>query len=516
MQAEMAANMPKTPTATPTPPTGNRRAQAGASGQTGTWYFYNPSVVAQGKRQFQRTWGKRPLEDNWRRSHKNEDRTEDFGEYDYSEESDSLMAAQADSIALADSIAEAQERMADSLASDPHNREYYLQQIPFTEEQLQASNDILRDALYQAGILEMERLENFGLARRTLLRLIETFPDVADKDNVYYHLFLINGRLNDMAEAEQYKQRLIEEFPDSRYAIMLANPKYELYARQGKHIEDSLYAATYEAYGKNEYEEVFRNYSISTSDFPEGAHRAKFMFIQAMSQLYGGERDSFLVTLKQVIEKYPKDEVTEIAQSIVKGIQEGRSLTDGKYAASDIWSRRSLTALQDSTAEAQQLSDERLSNFVFLLAYPENSLDEDQLLYEMALYNFTSFMVRNFDIDIVKSDGLAQMRVSGFLNYDEAHAYAQKLYADPHMSVVLKNIRSVIISESNLKLLGTVFSFEDYKKFYDEKFAPLQVPEDLRLDEPTSIEIRTPDDEPPAGDEEYEEEEEDTDSGIIF
>lgn len=213
---------------------------------------------------------------------------------------------------------------------------------------------------------------------------------MADKDNVYYHLFLINGRLNDIAEAEQYKQRLMEEFPDSRYAIMLANPKYELYARRGKHIEDSLYAATYEAYGKNEYEEVFRNYSISTSDFPEGAHRAKFMFIQAMSQLYGGERDSFLVTLKQVIEKYPKDEVTEIAQSIVKGIQEGRSLTDGKYAASDIWSRRSLTALQDSTAEAQQLSDERLSNFVFLLAYPENSLDEDQLLYEMALYNFTS------------------------------------------------------------------------------------------------------------------------------
>ena len=31
-------------------------------------------------------------------------------------------------------------------------------------------------------------------------------------------------------------------------------------------------------------------------------------------------------------------------------------------------------------------------------------------------------MVRNFDIDIVKADGLAQMRVSGFLNYDEAHA----------------------------------------------------------------------------------------------
>ena len=517
--AEMAARMPTGTTPTAVNPAGNRATAGGQQGQSGVWYFYNPSVVAQGKRQFARTWGRRPLEDNWRRSHKNEDRTNGFEEYDYSEAGDSLMAAQADSIARADSIAEVEARMADSLASDPHQREYYLQQIPFTEEQLQASNDILRDALYQAGILEMERLEDFVLARQTLLRLIDSFPDVADKDNVYYHLFLICGRLGDLAGADLYKQKLLEEFPDSPYAIMLANPRYELYARQGKHIEDSLYAATYEAYGRDDYEEVFRNYATSTTDFPEGAHRAKFMFVQAMSQLYSGQRDSFLVTLKQVIEKYPKDEVTEMAQSIVKGIEEGRSLSDGKYAASDIWSRRTAAAQQDSTAEAQQLSDERLCNFVFLLAYPENSLDEDQLLYEMALYNFTSFMVRNFDIQIEKAGGIAQMRVSGFLNFDEVHAYAQKLYADPHMSVLLKNIRSVIISEDNLKLLGTLFSFDDYKKFYDEKFAPLKVPEDFRLDEPTSIEIRDPDDMPPADDEEYEDDDDgynNTDSGIIF
>lgn len=195
-----------------------------------------------------------------------------------------------------------------------------------------------------------------------------------------------------------------------------------------------------------------------------------------MSQLYTGQQEAFLSTLKELVQKYPQNEITEMAQHIVKGIQDGRSLADGKYAASDIWSRRTLNAQQDSTAATQQLSEERLSNFVFLLAYPENSLDEDQLLYEMALYNFTSFMVRNFDIEIVKADGLAQMRISGFLNYDEAHAYAQKLYADPHMSVVLKDIRSVIISEANLKLLGTAFSFEDYKNFYDEKFAPCKYP----------------------------------------
>ncbi len=516
MEAKMKDNMATTSAATAA---GNTSGQGtSARQQSSIWYFYNPTVVAQGKNLFSRTWGKRQLEDNWRRSHKSEDRIGEFGEYDYSEPDDSLTAALADSIARADSIAEVQQRMADSLANDPHSREYYLQQIPFTEEQLQVSNDLLRDALYQAGILEMEKLENFERARRTLLRLINTFPDVNDKDNIYYHLFLINGRLNDVAEAEFYKQRLIEEFPESKYAVMLVNPRYELYARHGKHIEDSLYAATYEAYVRDDYPEVMRNYEMSATDFPEGAHRAKFMFLQAMSQLYSGQRDSFLVTLKQVIDTYPKDEITEMAQSIMKGIQNGRLLMDEKYNASDIWSRRTAAALNDSTTEAQQLSDERLCNFVFLLAYPENSLDENQLLYEIALYNFTSFTVRSFDIDIVKDNGLVQMRVSGFLNYDEVHAYAQKLYADPHMSVVLKDIRSVIISEANLRLLGTMFSFDDYKQFYDEKFAPLPVPEGFMLDEPTSIEIRDPDDLPPSetGSREEGNGAEETESGIIF
>ena len=120
------------------------------------------------------------MEDNWRRSHKNEDRTEDFGEYDYSEESDSLMAAQADSIALADSIAEAQERMADSLASDRTTGNITCNKSHSRKSSCKPPTTSCATR-FISRILEMERLENFGLARRTLLRLIETFPDVATK-----------------------------------------------------------------------------------------------------------------------------------------------------------------------------------------------------------------------------------------------------------------------------------------------------------------------------------------------
>lgn len=38
--------------------------------QDGKWYFYNPSTITLGKAEFERKWGKRKLEDNWRRANK--------------------------------------------------------------------------------------------------------------------------------------------------------------------------------------------------------------------------------------------------------------------------------------------------------------------------------------------------------------------------------------------------------------------------------------------------------------
>ena len=516
MDQQLSASRAAQPQAARPSTTGAARGQNAQAG--GTWYFYNPTLVAQGKQQFQRNWGKRVLEDNWRRSHRREDRKDDMGEYDYAAE-DSLQAA-TDSL-MANEMDEEAQRIADSLANDPHHREYYLAQIPLTEEQLQGSNDILRDALYNAGVLEMEKLENFALSVRTLLRLLNDFPDTDKKDDIYYHLFLACGRLGQTQQAEQYRQQLIAECPDSKLAKTLANPRYELYARYGKHIEDSLYAATYTRYTQNSYAEVFDNCQTSAADFPEGAHRAKFLFIEAMSQLYSGHRQEFLVTLKTLISQYPQEEITAMAQYIVKGIEEGRSLTDDKYSASDIWGRRTLDARADTADASNRLSDERITPFVFLLAYPVNTLDENQLLYEMALYNFTGYMTRNFELTIEKAQGIAQLRVSGFQSFDEAHTYAQQLYADPHMNTVLRNIRPVIISEQNLQLLGTTYSYDDYKEFYDNTLAPLPVPEDLQLDEPTDIKVLTPDDLP----DDYEEEErqgspvqddEDDEGGIIY
>ena len=480
----------------------------GGNQQQGPWYFYNPTTMKRGIEEFQRRWGQRKNEDLWRISNKasyaaatgNNDM--EFSQVEGGDDESLYGSLESDSALSADRAKK------DSLENDPHHREYYLKQIPFTEEQMEASNQILSDGLYNAGILEQEKLENWLLAEETMQRVLSDFPERDGIDNIYYHLFLLYGRLGNSEKADYYRALLMEQFAETKLAVLLANPNYEMIARDGKHVEDSVYAASYAAYQEDKYSEVEKNYQFSTENFPEGQNRARMMFIRAMSQLYGGERDSFLVTLKEVIQKYPKEEVTELANAIVKGLNEGRLLMDDRYDASSIWSRRTRQASGDSTEVVPELKDDRYGNFVFVLAYPTNSLDENQLLFEVARYNFTSYMVRNFDIEIQEKQGITMMCVKGFLSYDEVHSYAQTLYADKHMNTLLEGIRTLLISEDNLKLIGTEFSFDDYKAFYEETFAPMDIPEDLQIDEPTNLKIIDPDDYVPEEKKEGEEEEE--------
>lgn len=470
--------------------------QPQTTGQTAAgWYFSNPSTVAKGKSSFFRKWGKRRNTDYWRWADKSGfavDGTlpEEIAALETDDEWD---AADTDTM---------ETDQPDSLENDPRNKAFYLRQMPTTEEQMAASHQLLSDALYQAGVLEQERLENFPLARKTLLRFITDYPEHDKVGDACYHLFLTCGRLDLNDEADFYRRKITAEYPDNAFAQLLSNPQYDLIARGGRHLEDSVYAASYNAYLAGDYGQVRSNYDFSTENYPKGRHRARFIFIHAMGSLYSGDREGFLSLLKELTENYSSEEIAQLAAEIMKGIEEGRLLNEGPWDTEGIWTRRAAGADTDSTANGDTLRDDRLGNFAFILAYPKGALNEDQLLFEMARYNFTSFTIRNFDLEISDLGDISMLAVKGFRSFDEVHSYAQRLYADHHMATVLEGIRTLLILEENLNLLGTRYSFEDYKLFYDEHFSPLQIPEELRLDDGTLIrgEDEVPDDSGPQDD----------------
>ena len=523
----------------------NQRTPANEMQQTtnkdGSWYFYNQMTVSQGKQTFQKQWGKRENVDNWQRINRtvvasldglNDDLAASDGQVASDGSSGDAGSGSAparpglnadgtapDSLALADLAdgssvgTEASDSLsaanaeADSLAADPHNREYYLAQIPFTEEQVQESNLIIMDGLYNSGVIFKDKLENLGLARKQLLRLTNQYPDYEQMDLAWYHLFLLYSRLGDKEKAEACLSHMQADYPESEWTILLSDPYFEENARFGEHIEDSIYGVTYDAFKADQYEVIAANSKLTEERFPLGLNRPKFIFINGLSLLNQGDAKGCVDELKKVVEKYPESEVTEMAGMIIKGVQEGRKIFGGKFDLDDIWSRRDITLAEDST-NTDTLSAERNIPFVFLLVYNPDSLrtgsqgtgplvstagtaaanPEHQLLFEMARFNFTNFLVRNFDLNIEPmGGGFSRMLISGFLNFDEALQYARQLYASDELSAILRHCRSVVISETNLALMGTRYSFQDYDEFYEKTFQPLKISDEELLQIPESI-----------------------------
>ena len=159
-----------------------------------------------------------------------------------------------------------------------------------------------------------------------------------------------------------------------------------------------------------------------------------------------------------------------------------------------IWERRSYLD-GDSIAGDTLFSEEKNTNWMFVVAYERDSINENQLLFEMAQYNFSNFTFRNFDIEMEKTEGISLLKVKTFMNYDEAYIYLHRLTNNPDMARKMEGLKMFIISEENMKKLNRGLSYADYFEFYDEVFdriGKLEFNEGL-LDGP-DVEIQDPDD----------------------
>lgn len=446
--------------------------------QQGTWYFYNPMAVQQGKQQFQRIWGKRENADHWQRNNKTVvatgDQTADESETE--EPHDADIQAQTGE--------DAGEQANDSAQNDPHQREYYLKQIPFTEEQVAAGNNIIMDGLYHSGVIFKDEMDDLHEAEKALRRLTDDYPSYEHMDDAFYHLFLLYSRKGDTAMADSYIQKLKEKWPLSKWTQILTDPYFRENALEGVHLEDSLYAATYEAFKAGRLNEVKSNTQLSASRFPQGAHRDRFIFIGGLGALNGGNADDCMKAMEQVVKDYPESPVAGMAGMIINGVKTGRKLHGGTFDIDNIWKRRNAVLADSDSLQSRTFHSERNTPFVFMLVYRPDSVHENKLLYEMARYNFTSYLVRHFDISIEEEGALRRMCVHGFQSYDEALQYARELYQQKALRQLETKARPVIISEENLPLLGTLFSYDEYQDYYDRHYASLTVSPLRLLTEP--------------------------------
>ena len=338
-------------------------------------------------------------------------------------------------------------------------------------------------------------MDNFSLAERTFQRICIDFPNFEHLDETYYNMFQLYSRYGRLDDAADYKNKLLKEFPDNEHAKIIADPEFEFKARYGVAQEDSFYQDAYNAYVGEDYDRVIADVEHAGVRYPEGANRARFMFLNAMSRLNKGETRQFMSAMKEIVEKYPQSTVSELAGLFVKGMQDGRLLQGGRMNNGSVWERRRGYIEGDSLMADTSFIDEKNCNWLFLIAYESGSVNENRLLFEMAQYNFSSFTVKNFDMEQEKGTDISLLKISTFMNYDEAYIYLHRLTNNKTMMGRLEGLKLFIISEENLARIARGLSYADYFEFYDRVFdriGGLHVDEGL-LDEP-DVEIKDPDD----------------------
>ncbi|GHT01805.1 hypothetical protein AGMMS49525_03610 [Bacteroidia bacterium] len=449
-----------------------------APGEENLFYFYNSQAVTMGKNVFQQKWGRRKLEDDWRRRNKANPMQDAFNTENAIENAkeDADLANATDSAGVQPADSTKLSAKSDSLSTDPHEPQFYLQQLPVTEEEIAASNLIIEDGLYNMAVIYKDKLVDFPLALETFKALETRFPDNENQLDAYYHTYLIYLREDNADGIALYKQKIRAEFPASELALAMANPNYELNLRTMHVVQDSLYEDTYSAYLRGDVETVRRNYQRVTSNYAQSELLPKFMFLNALSYVQMHNSDEFKTQLKALITKYPKADVSVLAAEMMKGFQRGLTLAtsgDNQLIRGDLFANRwgNVSDVSIAALDSLQFSNSIDVAHELMIVYPKGSLDDNLLLYAVANFNFGNFIVNDFDLEQTSKGEFNTLEINNFANQGEVLQYVQMIYgAEGYAAGLEKSAVIVPISIENHSILLQGKTLNDYLTFFETHF----------------------------------------------
>jgi hypothetical protein len=157
-----------------------------------------------------------------------------------------------------------------------------------------------------------------------------------------------------------------------------------------------------------------------------------------------------------MVADYGDTELGAMAKDMLAMLGQGMESQKGG-ATGDLTEMRSQTeeTQEQIEEETQQWSEDRKQPSVAMLILPK--ADEEvlnSLLYEVALFNFSQFLIRDFDLQKmpVFGEGCA-LRVSGFADMDEAEWWIGLVQKNQDMQAALVGVQIKAVAEVNLPLL---------------------------------------------------------------
>ncbi|MCX6268151.1 MAG: tetratricopeptide repeat protein [Bacteroidetes bacterium] len=430
--------------------------QPGGGSREGKWYFYNPTTMSSGFSIFKRKWGMRKFEDNWFLSNK---AVVIFADESKETESSEDQAS--------DTTKDGKKQLAKS--KNPKERAFYLPDIPMTKEKVQASNDMIVEAYYQAGFIFVEGLGDYGNATKTFEALMDRFPGNKYKIQTAYELCQLYSHLQNQPKSDQYKNQILTLYPESDYAKLLVNPNYykEINARQSD--ASKLYNDTYKAFTNQQYYMVINNADIARVKYKtDSVLMPKFDYMRALALGKIEIVDSLVTAMHKVILDYPKSEVRPMAENVLAFLGTQKD-SKGEPIKTD-----SVT-IQDNTEKLYSFDPNAMHFYV--LVVNDDRVDVDALKVKITDYNTKYHDLENLMVNSLLLDNGRQMiTVNNFDNSETAMNYFLGILSSKYIFTKLENTgeySNFVISVENYPVLYKNKDIPQYLRFFEKNYPAL-------------------------------------------
>ena len=260
---------------------------------TTTFYFYNPTTVAFGQLEFQKIWGKRNANGYWRTSTTS-------GDVTVATISDDLPAG-VESPKTADKV------------SDKYSVAYYLNQISTDKKVLDSINKERNFAYYQLGVIYKEKFKENALATSKLEKVLEQNPEEKLVLPTLYNLYKLY-QITDANKALAMKNRIVSEFPSSRYAQIITNTDAN---NLNAETPEKAYSQYYKLFQEEQFVNVLDKLNTAIIQFSGDEIAPKLELLRANTQAKLFGVTAYKKALEEVVAQYPNTEEGKQAQDIL-------------------------------------------------------------------------------------------------------------------------------------------------------------------------------------------------------
>lgn len=432
----------------------------------GDWYFYNPVTVSLGKNDFKRKWGRRKLEDNWRRQNK--------AIVDFAEEHQELV----------------QEYSGDVQTQDTKSREYYLRDIPVTEEAREEAVKKIENAYYRAGELYLYTFDDPAKAQECFDAYIQRFgTDNNNTPMVYYLAHKAAEKAGNSEDATRYKNELEARYPKSDFTLGLENPEYFEKIGNIQKIVEERYNQAYELYRKVYYKEAEQICDEILTQYPDNKLTSQILLLKAMCVVNTATPQEGKEALEKASEASSSQEVRKMIGKILTSLTVGA--VPVQYTPEEMAEARNLRANRhwvfdeeivmkntDDTRVSYQLNKEVPHVVIILLPKDFNLVEETRFKARLTFINASELVEGNkYEMKKenlwYKQEGLV---IKEFKTGGEAVKYMRHMSSDKHLLKILADhtFRMFAINQENLEQLKRTKNLDDYLDFFVDKYFDYQ------------------------------------------